>query len=102
MNETERRKYPRSKLGIELVFRLEGGEFPAKTFDLGQGGIGVLSEKEIKPGTELEIIFKKKNNYTIRGQVLWSTRVTDSSPGLYRIGIETGRIDPDLIRKSSV
>jgi len=99
MNNQDRRRHPRKKLGVELVFRVEDGEFSGKTMDLGEYGIGVFSEREIEPGTEVEITFKNKDNYSIRGMVRWSTRVTDSSPNLYRIGIETGKISTDLIQK---
>jgi len=67
--------------------------------DLGDCGMGVISEREIKPGTEVEITFKDKNDYTIRGMVRWSTRVTDCSPNFYRVGIETGKIDKDRVEK---
>ena len=97
MDGGERRRHERNKMEITLVFRVGDEKFSAQTFDLGEGGIGVISEREIKPGAEVEIKFKNKDNYTLRGSVKWSTPVPNGPANLYRIGIETGRIKADLI-----
>ena len=97
MDERERRRYERNKKEISLMFRVGDEKFSAQTFDLGEGGIGVISEREIKPGTEVEIKFKNKDNYTIRGSVKWSIPVSNGPANLYRIGIETGKIKTGLI-----
>ena len=97
MDGSERRRHERNNMEIELIFCVGEERFSAQTFDHGPGGIGVISEREIKPGAEVEIKFKNKDDYTLRGWVKWSTPVPDGPANLYRMGIETGKINPDLI-----
>lgn len=91
MNGSNQRKYSRKKLEVELTFNVGGEKFSAQTVDLSEGGIGVILEKEIEPGTEVEIRFKNKADYTIHGTVKWATQISNGSGNYYRLGIDTGK-----------
>ena len=83
MNGSNRRQYSRNETEVELTFYIEGEKFSAQTVDLSEGGIGVILEKEIEAGAEVDITFKNKDDYTIHGIVKWSKKILKGSGNYY-------------------
>ena len=57
--------------------------------DIGECCMGLISEQEISPGTEVRILIKHVDEYTIHGKVVWSSLIRETPKKLFRMGIET-------------
>ena len=97
MNSNNRRRYPRYETKVEATILTTNLKISATLIDIGVGGIGVISEKAIKPGTEVFISLKLRGNYAIKGTVIWASYIYDEEINYYRMGIETDSIIiPDI------
>jgi len=97
MNTAERRRHPRFETKVEATLLTADRKVPATLIDIGEGGIGVISEKSILPGTEVYLSLNLKGKYVIQGTVVWSSQVYNDGKSQYRMGIEADRIIvPDI------
>jgi hypothetical protein len=91
----ERRIFVRFPVSIPLRFiDLDANrEGMAKTQDIGAKGIGLLADRELNPGTTLEMWLNIPDRgeplYT-RGRVVWSKMW---EPNKYRLGINLEKAD---------
>jgi len=92
MGHTERRKYTRHETEIGVTVHINGEEIPATLVDISPGGIGLISEKWICPGTEVNITMNYIDDYAIHGTVKWTLLITRESRTQYRLGIEADQI----------
>ena len=92
MNISERRRYPRYETQAGVTVSVKNEKIYAIMIDIGDGGIGVISESKIEPGTEGSISLKYTDDYTIEGIVKWSSQLQDGQKNYYRIGIEAYHI----------
>jgi hypothetical protein len=60
MNSSNRRRYPRYETKVGVTISTMGSEIKSIMADISQNGIGVISPKIIKPGTEVHILLKLK------------------------------------------
>ena len=89
MQPHERRRYIRHLLVNPLKFRIEEGEEPEKTetLNVSEGGLMFTSKKNVPAGAVIQIqmpLYEKV--FKIKAKVVHSQK--DTSPGLYRIGVE--------------
>jgi len=89
MNGSESRRYKRydTEMKAELYFKNE--TISAILIDIGRCGIGLISEKEISPGTNIQIRIRHAEKVTIQGTVMWREKIREDPNALYRMGIET-------------
>ncbi len=92
MNGSNRRRYPRYETEAGVTVSVKNEKIYAIMIDIGEGGIGLISENKIKPGTEGSISLKHTDDYTIKGIVKWSSQLQDGQKNFYRTGIEAYRI----------
>ena len=88
MNENEQRRYLRYDTEMRAVLHVKGERISAIMVDIGKCGIGLISEKEISPGTDIQIQIKHAKVAAIRGTVQWTEMVREPPSALYRMGIE--------------
>ena len=67
MNENEQRQYPRYETEILVTIYTKDEKITGTIIDIGKGGFGLISEKEIRPGTDVRIQIKHGEEFTIRG-----------------------------------
>ena len=91
MNYPERRQYPRNRDKIEVTLHVAEEKIPAILMDIGQRGIGLISEREVAQGSKVDITLNCVENYAIHGTVKW-TQHTSSEENKYRSGIEAFHI----------
>ena len=89
MNESERRRHPGYDTEMRAVLYVKDESISAIMIDIGKCCIGLISEKEISPGTEIRILIKHAGEFTIRGTVIWMEQIREVPKALYRMGIET-------------
>ena len=92
MNEINRRKYSRYETEIHVELSSEKESFTAIMIDIAQCGIGMISEKGIDPGTEVQIQVKYTEDFTLRGTVMWIEQIQEVPIKLYRMGIEADNV----------
>lgn len=90
----DRRQHLRYEIKAEATILTADIKFKTKMIDLSEGGIGVISEKAIKPGTKVKVLIslELKNDYVFHGTVIWSSYIHDNGKNYYKIGIEIDRI----------
>jgi len=88
MNSDERRQYLRHETEIGVTVSIKDEQISAMLIDIGQGGIGMISETDIKPGTEVYITIKFIEEYSIQGIIKWSSPFYQDQKVYYRIGVE--------------
>jgi len=76
---------------MRVVLHAGGENSSAVMIDMSKCSIGVISERALEPGAELNFSFKYIEDFTIRGTVKWSCRIRQT-PELYRMGIETNSV----------
>jgi len=89
MNDSERRRHLRYDTEMRAVLYVKDESISAIMIDIGKCCIGLISEKEISPGTEVRILIKHVEEFTIRGTVKWMEKIREVPSALYRMGIET-------------
>lgn len=92
MGNTERRKYSRFEIEIEATILQKDEKIPATLIDISKGGVGLISERKIFPGTKVEITVNHIDNYAIYGTVRWMQPTSKEGRTQYRIGIEADQI----------
>ena len=92
MNIKDRRRHLRHEAKVGATIFNADIRFKANMFDISEGGIGVISENAIKPGTKVLISLELKGNYVLHGTVIWSSQIHDDENIYYRMGIETDSI----------
>ena len=102
----ERRKYARRKIKIESIVYEKGRKIPATIIDIGLGGLGLLSQEAITPGSKIEIVLSHTDEYAIGGTVHWAMLICkDKLKGefQYRMGIKADEVlDPVDIINSDI
>ena len=89
MNGAERRRYPRYETEMRAVLYFKDENISAIMIDISKCGMALISEKEIRPGTEVRIIVRHAEEFTIQGIVRWVNKIRSYPNVLYRMGIET-------------
>ncbi len=97
MNSSDRRRFPRYETKVDVKILTMDSEVKGTMIDISYGGICITSQKAIKPGTKVNILFKLKRTYTIQGTIIWSLIVYEGEESYYRMGIKTSRIVPEDI-----
>jgi len=92
MNSSKQRLYPRHETEIAVTIHLSKEAIPATMIDLSEGGIGIISNRGLFPGTKVNISLKYIDDYAIHGTVKWANLVTQNGNSHYRIGIEADTI----------
>jgi CheY-like chemotaxis protein len=92
MNGNERRRNPRYETEMRAVLYAKNDRIAAIMIDIGECCMGLISEQEISPGTEVRIVIKHVDEYTIHGKVVWSSLIRETPKKLFRMGIETSSI----------
>ena len=88
MNDIERRSYPRYEAGVPVTCFLDDEKIFAYMIDISLGGIGLLSERAVAPGTQLDISIYHIEDYIVQGKVKWSARIQEGQ----QMGIEAENI----------
>jgi len=88
MNEIEQRRYPRHDTEMRAVLYVKDESISAIMIDIGKCGIGLISEKEISPGTDIQIQIKHAEMSAVRGTVKWTEKIRETPRALYRMGFE--------------
>jgi hypothetical protein len=93
MSIPERRLYPRQEAHIEVTVHKNDEKIPATLIDMSKGGIAIISDRDIPPGTEVKITVNFIDDYFFRGTVKW-VQLHDEidKKTMYRIGIAADRI----------
>ena len=89
MIDSERRRHPRHDTEMRAVLYVKNESISAIMIDIGKCCIGLISEKEISPGTDIRILIKHAEEFAIRGTVMWMEKIREVPSALYRMGIET-------------
>ena len=89
MIDSDRRRHPRHETEMRAVLYVKNESISAIMIDIGKCCIGLISEKEISPGTDIRILIKHAEEFAIRGTVMWMEKIREVPSALYRMGIET-------------
>jgi len=89
MERTERRQTPRHDVEIGVTISTGNSRIEAKLIDIGGGGVGVIAEEAIVPGSDVRIAIAEISDYVVQGVVRWSYRYHEGEKTRYRMGIET-------------
>ena len=93
MSIPERRLYPRQEAHIEVTVHKNDEKISATLIDMIKGGIAIISDRDIPPGTEVKITVNFVDDYYFRGTVVWvQLHDADDQKKMYRIGIAADRI----------
>ena len=92
MVDTERRKHRRRKTEVGATVHKKGEDISVSIIDIGQGGLGLISERGIFPGTEVDVTVDFIDDYAIHGTVKWAQIITRDGKTQYRVGIAAARI----------
>jgi CheY-like chemotaxis protein len=65
---------------------------PAIMIDIAKYSIGVISGKEVKPGTRVDISLKYIDDYAVQGTVKWLEEIQEILNYLYRMDIEADNV----------
>ena len=101
MRNGERRKYARGKTKIAATVYEKGKRIPATIIDISLGGLGLLSQKVITPGSKIKIVLSHTDKYAIGGTVQWAMLIHTEGPAgkfQYRTGVRAHEVlDPEDI-----
>ena len=89
MNKREHRLYQRCNTEMRAVLYVKDKSIPAIMIDIGKCGIGLILEKEISVGTDIQIRIKHVGGTAIQGIVRRIEKIRETPGPLYRMGIET-------------
>lgn len=89
MNDSERRRYRRYDTEMRAELYVKNETISAIMIDIGKCCMGLISEEEINPGTNVQIRIKHTEEVTIQGTVIWMEKIREVPSALYRMGIET-------------
>ena len=89
MNESELRRYLRYDTEMRAALYVKDESISAIMIDIGKCCIGLISEKEISPGTDVRILIQHAKAFSIRGTVKRVEKIRKVPSALYRMGVET-------------
>lgn len=97
----ERRKYPRLKDGVKVIYKRLGinGEYELLSSNLGGGGVCLPLKERIKPGSLLELglrLPQDKEPFFCLVKVVWQAEQSEKGKDgqdYYETGVEFLRID---------
>jgi c-di-GMP-binding flagellar brake protein YcgR len=93
----ERRKFPRVAVSIEV--RAKHGDLPmieAKSFDMSEGGIGLLFAEDLPRGKVMELEMNLPVSPVVaHGEVTWTKEVETEEGKFFQTGIEFTDIKPE-------
>jgi len=92
MTGNEKRRYLRHDTEIAVTIHKGNEAIPATMINLSEGGIGIISNRGLFPGTKVNVSLKYIDDYAIHGTVKWATLVSKNGNSHYRIGIEVETI----------
>ena len=92
MVDTERRKHRRHKTEVGATVHEKGEDISVIIIDIGLGGICLISERGISPGTDVDVTINSVDDYAIHGTVEWALLTNRQGKFQYRIGIEADSI----------
>jgi len=92
MGGSERRRSPRYETEMRAVCYVKNNRISAIMIDIGECCMGLISEEEISPGTEIRIVINHAETHNIQGRVVWADKIRETPKPLYRMGIETPKI----------
>ena len=92
MDTTERRRHPRFETEMRVTIHTTTESIPAIMIDIAKYSIGLISGKEIQPGTRVDISLKYIDDYAVQGTVKWLEEIQEVPNYLYRMGIEADNI----------
>jgi hypothetical protein len=95
MWDVERRKYARREIKIAVTVYEKDKKIPATIIDISLGGLALLSQKVITPGSKIKIVLSHTDKYAIGGTVRWAMLVyTEGTDGKfqYRTGIKADKV----------
>jgi hypothetical protein len=103
MEDGERREYARSKAKIAATLYEKDKKIPATIIDISGGGIGLLSQGMISPGSKIKIALSHTSRYAIGGTVKWALLIHTDDKFQYRMGIKADEVlDPvDILNNNS-
>ena len=103
MGDCERRRYARRKIKIAVTVYEKDKKIPAAIIDISPGGIGLLSQERIIPGSKIKIALSHTDKYAIGGTVKWSFLIYTDRKFQFRTGIKADKVlDPgDILNNSS-
>jgi CheY-like chemotaxis protein len=85
----ERRRHPRHETEMRAELYVKNKTISAIMIDIGKCCIGLISEKGISPGTDIQIQVKHAEGFAIRGTVTRMEQIREVPSAVYRMGIET-------------
>jgi len=93
MSDTERRRNLRHEIEIGVTIRKEGDEkIAAAMVNISRGGVGLISDREILPGEEVNITLNSAGDYAIQGSTRWKVLASREGRTIYRLGVEADQV----------
>jgi hypothetical protein len=95
----EKRKFSRCPIKEKAEIEKEGSsQTQGEVFDVSIGGMGILLDKEIKPGSKLSGQFKivpYLDPFFVQGEVVWMKPYLDAQGGLtgYAVGVKFTKVN---------
>lgn len=89
MSDQNNRRYPRYKTEFEATISTTDINLPVNVVDIGEKGIGIISETPIELKTEVNISLFLMGEESLKGTPVWSMQLEKDQKYYYRIGIET-------------
>ena len=95
------RDYPRVALRRSaMVVISEGATCPATTLDIGKGGLSMITDKPIAPGTRCKIALEWPADEGVTHMLELPARTVYSSylaPKRFRVGVAFSKIEPEAL-----
>ena len=89
-----RRHYPRQQTEIGVTVLNNGEKIPATLINMSEGGAAFFSDREMTPGTEVNITLNYIDDYSIHGTIKWAQLHDEVEKKMYCIGIAADLIIP--------
>jgi len=96
----QRRAYHRYEVDVAADLRVGAEVFAARTRDLSEGGVGLITELPLPDGADIwvslfltidEIEDESTEPLPVPGKIQWATEI---EPGVHHLGVKFGEIDP--------
>jgi len=97
----EKRRFIRFEIALKINYAIQTEpkiEKTGKTKDVSSGGMQLLTEERLEPGSRLGLkvfIPEALNPAHLNGTVLWSKEIPSTKKASYSAGIEFGKIEED-------
>lgn len=101
----ERRRYRRVQAPVycrPLGFRIF--DAPQRAQDIGEGGLRIYSDDEVKKGTrlELELFLPDATSVSCKVEVAWIERLSRDAPARFDVGLKLTSIEEADLRRLAV